>query len=143
MFSNLPSRFSELSTSIMFKGLKLLSRNIKWNLYHAKWMHGMFYPCTFLIKVEIELETVSHPFFKSCMYSSMTSLFAHKVAQPTKWRCLPKNLSQLKWVHPIIFASNVFHNSHLNQKCIQNQHFCIHFWIKWELWKTFDAMMIG
>ena len=27
--------------------------------------------------------------------SSMTSLFAHKVAQPTKWRFLPKNLSQL------------------------------------------------
>ena len=24
----------------------------------------------------------------------MTSLFAHKVAQPTKWRFLPKNLSQ-------------------------------------------------
>ena len=29
------------------------------------------------------------------MYVSMTSLFAHKVAQPTKWRFLPKNLSQL------------------------------------------------
>ena len=27
----------------------------------------------------------------------------------------------LKWVHPIIFASIVFHNSHLIQKCIQNQ----------------------
>ena len=27
----------------------------------------------------------------------------------------------LKWVHPIIFVSNVFHNSHLIQKCIQNQ----------------------
>ena len=26
---------------------------------------------------------------------SMTSLFAHKVAQPSKWRFLPKNLSQL------------------------------------------------
>ena len=26
---------------------------------------------------------------------SMTSLLAHKVAQPTKWRFLPKNLSQL------------------------------------------------
>ena len=30
-----------------------------------------------------------------CTYSSMTSLFAHKVAQPTKWRFLPKNLSHL------------------------------------------------
>ena len=27
--------------------------------------------------------------------SSMTSLFVHKVAQPSKWRFLPKNLSQL------------------------------------------------
>ena len=27
--------------------------------------------------------------------NSMTSLFAHNVAQPTKWRFLPKNLSQL------------------------------------------------
>ena len=29
------------------------------------------------------------------MFISMTSLFAHKVAKPTKWRFLPKNLSQL------------------------------------------------
>ena len=28
---------------------------------------------------------------------------------------------QLKGGYPIIFASNVFHNSHLIQKCIQNQ----------------------
>ena len=27
----------------------------------------------------------------------------------------------LKGGYPIIFASNVFHNSHLIQKCIQNQ----------------------
>ena len=33
----------------------------------------------------------------NCMCTiSMTSLFAHKVAQPTKWRFLPKNLSQPK-----------------------------------------------
>ena len=57
----------------------------------------------------------------------------------------------------IIFLSNVFHNSHLIQKRIQNQQqwfrsvykisnscwFCIHFWNKWELWKTFDTKMIG
>ena len=29
------------------------------------------------------------------MYSSMTSLLAYTVAQPTKWRFLPKNLNQL------------------------------------------------
>ena len=29
------------------------------------------------------------------VYTSMTSLLAHTVAQPTKWRFLPKNLSQL------------------------------------------------
>ena len=28
---------------------------------------------------------------------------------------------ELKGGYPIIFASNVFHNSHLFQKCIQNQ----------------------
>ena len=28
---------------------------------------------------------------------------------------------ELKGGYPIIFASNVFHNSHLIQKCIQNQ----------------------
>ena len=33
-------------------------------------------------------------------------------------RCFVK---LLKWVHPIIFVSNVFHNSHLNQNRIQNQ----------------------
>ena len=32
---------------------------------------------------------------KDYVENSMTSLFAHKVAQPTKWRFLPKNLSQL------------------------------------------------
>ena len=42
-----------------------------------------------------------------------------------------QNFSNLKGGYPIIFASNVFHNSHLIQKCIQYQHsccwFCIHF----------------
>ena len=33
--------------------------------------------------------------FSTLAHISMTSLFAHKVAQPTKWRFLPKNLSQL------------------------------------------------
>ena len=38
----------------------------------------------------------------------------------------PKNekkilMSALKRGYPIIFASNVFHNSHLIQKCMQNQ----------------------
>ena len=40
-------------------------------------------------------------------------------------RIFPKQISMknigLKWVHPIIFVSIVFHNSHLIQKCIQNQ----------------------
>ena len=31
----------------------------------------------------------------SGMYVSMTSLLPHTVAQPTKWRFLPKNSSQL------------------------------------------------
>ena len=52
----------------------------------------------------------------------------------------------LKGGYPIIFASNVFHNSHLIQKCLKISNscwFCIYFWIKWELWKTFDSKMIG
>ena len=32
-----------------------------------------------------------------------------------------KILGQLKGGYPIIFVSNVFHNAHLIQKCIQNQ----------------------
>ena len=51
----------------------------------------------------------------------------------------------LKVVYPIMFTSNVFHNSHLIQKCKQNQQLlliCIHFWTKWELWKTFNSKMI-
>ena len=31
------------------------------------------------------------------------------------------NPTGLKWGHPIIFVSNIFLNSHLIQKCIQNQ----------------------
>ena len=31
-----------------------------------------------------------------------------------------KPCMHLQWLHPIIFVSNVFHNSHLIQKCIQN-----------------------
>ena len=34
---------------------------------------------------------------------------------------IPKHCDALKGGYPIIFASNVFHNSHLIQKCIQNQ----------------------
>ena len=48
----------------------------------------------------------------------------------------------LKGGYPIIIASNIFPNSHLIQKCIQNQQNCIHFRIKWELGKIFDTKMI-
>ena len=36
-------------------------------------------------------------------------------------RMIPTKKALLKWLHHIIFVSNVFHNSHLIQKCIQNQ----------------------
>ena len=60
-------------------------------------------------------------------------------------------MNLLKWVHSIILVSNIFPNSHLIQKCIQNQQLfqnyccwlCIHFWIKWELGKIFNTKMIG
>ena len=51
-------------------------------------------------KYHISLNTILN-FSKNChflnpyTFSSMTSLLAHTVAQPTKWRFLPKNLSQL------------------------------------------------
>ena len=32
---------------------------------------------------------------------------------------------------------------HLCVECFSQLSFCIHFWIKWELWKTFDTKMIG
>ena len=55
---------------------------------------------------------------------------------------------QVKGVHPIIFVSNFFPNSHLIV-CIQLQQLfwnscwlCIHFWIKWELGKIFNFFLI-
>ena len=60
------------------------------------------------------------------------------------------NKKLVKCLHPIIFVSNIFPNSHLIQKCIHNQQLfwnscwlCIHIWIKWELGKIFDTNMIG
>ena len=35
--------------------------------------------------------------------------------------CVDVLFQKVKGGYPIIFASNVFHNSHLIQKCIQNQ----------------------
>ena len=51
----------------------------------------------------------------------------------------------LKGGYLIIFPSNVFHNSHLIQKYTKSATAAdfVYFWIKWELWKTFDAKMIG
>ena len=47
-------------------------------------------------ELNTKLGPLCFTFTKFCILSnSMTSLFAHKVAQPTKWRFLPKNLSQL------------------------------------------------
>ena len=44
----------------------------------------------FKLIVEIKKKT-----FIPYVFISMTSLLPHTVAQPTKWRFLPKNLSQL------------------------------------------------
>ena len=43
----------------------------------------------------------------------------------------------LKGGYPIIFAFQSVYK--ISNSCW----FCIHFWIKWELWKTFDTKMIG
>ena len=45
-------------------------------------------------------------------------------------------LECLKWGYPIIWFRSVYKIS----SCCW---FCIHFWIRWELWKTFDSKMIG
>ena len=66
------------------------------------------------------------------------NLFLYSEKAPQIWWIIEISrlfLNLLKWVHPIIFVSIVFHNSHLIQKCIQNQ--------QRELWKTYDAKMIG
>ena len=52
----------------------------------------------------MDVSTYSKPlsfflFLYEYINTSITSLFVHKVAQPTKWRFLPKNLSQ-----PVIFV---------------------------------------
>ena len=40
--------------------------------------------------------------------------------------------------------SQLSFDSEIKENKISNScWFCIHFWIKWELWKTFDAKMIG
>ena len=56
-----------------------------WILFHTS-----FYYCYHRIWV-----TQKNCKKKTWTLVSMTSLFAHKVAQPTKWRFLPKNLNQL------------------------------------------------
>ena len=43
------------------------------------------------------IEVFLHTSLKAGTCSSMTSLLAHTVAQPTKWRFLPKNLNQLPY----------------------------------------------
>ena len=55
-------------------------------------------------------------------YISMTSLFAHKVAQPTKWRFLPKNLSLLViLVIELAFTWSWVNKNHQNLVFFQSQ----------------------
>ena len=49
----------------------------------------------------------------------------------------------LKGDYPIIFALNVFHNSHLFQKCIQNQQLLLILYTLLNQMRTFDTKMIG
>ena len=74
----------------------------------------------------------------ACLFFGFWGSSKPKKQQTNKWSnflfVLAKSGYFLKGGYPIIFASNVFHS------CCW---FCIHFWIKWELWKTFDAKIIG
>ena len=74
--------------------------NINWYAEYAeaKVQIKKFYVSPDMVKKQINLSktSASHgPDTIPMEAISMTSLFAHKVAQPTKWRFLPKNLSQL------------------------------------------------
>ena len=52
---------------------------------------------------------------KSCKYVSMTSLLANTVAQPTKWRFLPKNLNELViFVIELVFTWSWVNKNHQN-----------------------------
>ena len=88
------------------------------------------------LKVEISLLTITKNIIKA-FKMQMNFLFVSCLSNSQDMmHCLHSYLSnKLKGGYPIIFASNVFHNSHLNQKCIQNQ--------QQLLWKTFDTKMIG
>ena len=57
-------------------------------------IHHAFYGGTPISTLEI-LDAQTDSFPPSYIKNSMTSLLAHTVAQPTKWRFLPKNLNQL------------------------------------------------
>ena len=73
---------------------------------------------------------ILHP-ISTCCYLTIPETFIEyfsKVGFTAPWLkglnflIVKQNLENiLKGGYPIIFASNVFHNSHLIQKCIQNQ----------------------
>ena len=89
-----------------------------------------------------------HSYYDSAQYNLLK---LHIIWFCMNWRnTIGKILLFIKWLHPIIFVSNIFPNSHLIQKCIHNQQLfqnscwlCIYFWIKWRLGKIFNTKMIG
>ena len=67
-----------------------------WKLSQILTAKNSFWPANFSfgLKYVLRMSTFAG-FFIFLMLTNMTSLLPHTVAQPTKWRFLPKNLSQL------------------------------------------------
>ena len=84
---------------VMQKGCEIHFKTVAYLLlffYFFDWLCGM----------KFELWTMASYFLQIC---------TSKLCNP-----FPKQY-KLKWLHPIIFVSNIFPNSHLIQKCIHNQ----------------------
>ena len=129
-----------IKVSWILKFLPMGSNSFNLLCQHAIWKF-LYLKCL-CKKIPILLNIIHHirfwRFFLDCCEKSI--LWNRNYTFP---------ITVVKGLHPIIFVSNIFPNSHLIQKCIHNQQLfqnscwiCIHFWIKWELRKIFDTKMI-
>ena len=64
-------------------------------IFHQKSQATNMYPSIRAVLFLTFLDQIFSPVSTGYILLSMTSLLAHTVAQPTKWRFLPKNLNQL------------------------------------------------
>ena len=77
--------------------------------YHLSISTGKVLPCAVFFGQWMRWELTTY------IHTSMTSLLAHRVAQPTKWKFLPKNLSQLViFVIELVFTWSWVNKNHQN-----------------------------